>query len=96
MQIDDALLNKLEKLSYLEIAEDKRAEVIAQLSEIVSFVDNLSELDTTDLDPTFGMTDKGTQLREDQPNPSKAISQAILANAPHSEEEFFIVPKIIE
>jgi len=96
MKIDDALLTKLEKLSYLEIAQDKRAEVIEQLSEIVSFVDNLSELDTTDLDPTFGMTDKGTQLREDTPKASKEISESILSNAPRSEDNFFIVPKIIE
>ncbi len=96
MQIDDALLTKLEKLSYLEIAEDKREEVIKQLSEIVSFVDNLSELDTTDLDPTFGMTDKGTLLRDDKPCASTSVSQSILSNAPHSEDNFFIVPKIIE
>ena len=96
MQIDDALLTKLEKLSYLEISEDKRAEVISQLSEIVSFVDNLSELDTTDMDPTFAMTSNGTQLREDSPSSSKEISESILSNAPHSEDNFFIVPKIIE
>ena len=96
MQIDDALLTKLEKLSYLEISKDKRQEIISQLSEIVSFVDNLSELDTTDLDPTFGMTDKGTQLREDDVSSSKEVSESILNSAPHSEDNFFIVPKIIE
>jgi aspartyl-tRNA(Asn)/glutamyl-tRNA(Gln) amidotransferase subunit C len=96
VQIDDDLLKKLEKLSYLEIADDKREEVISQLSEIVSFVDNLSELDTTDLDPTFSMTDKGTALREDSVSSSKEISGSILSNAPQSEDNFFIVPKIIE
>ena len=96
MQIDDALLKKLEKLSYLEIADEKREEIISQLSEIVSFVDNLSELDTTDIDPTFGMTDKGTSLREDIPSSSKEVSESILSNAPQSVDNFFIVPKIIE
>jgi len=96
MQIDDALLTKLEKLSYLEIAQDKREEIISQLSEIVAFVDNLSELDTTNIDPTFEMTDKGTRLREDTPSSSEQVSQSILSNAPLSEDNFFIVPKIIE
>ena len=96
MQIDDALLTKLEKLSYLEIAKDKREEMISQLSEIVSFVDNLSELDTTDMDPVFAMTTKGTRLREDTPSSSKEVSESILRNAPLSEDNFFIVPKIIE
>ena len=96
MQIDDALLTKLEKLSYLEIAPNKRQEIISQLSEIVTFVDNLSELDTTDLDPTFEMTDKGTRLRADETASSKEVSESILTNAPLSEDNFFIVPKIIE
>ena len=43
MQVDDALLTKLEKLSFVKISDDKREEIIGQLSEIVSFVDNLSE-----------------------------------------------------
>ena len=45
MQIDDTLLNKLEKLSALQISDEKREEVKKQLSEIVSFVDILNELD---------------------------------------------------
>lgn len=96
MQIDDALLTKLEKLSYLKIDDSKRKEVISQLSEIVSFVDNLGELDTADLDPTFSMTDNGTRLREDEACASTDVSSSILSNAPHSEDNFFIVPKIIE
>lgn len=96
MQIDDALLSRLEKLSNLEISEDKRQEVINQLSEIVSFVDNLSELDTQELNPTFAMTENGTQLRADEPRSSKSVSDAILEHAPQSEDNFFIVPKIIE
>ena len=45
MQIDDTLLNKLEKLSALQINDEKREEIKKQLSEIVSFVDVLNELD---------------------------------------------------
>ena len=42
MQIDDTLLNKLEKLSALQINDEKRDEIKKQLSEIVSFVDVLN------------------------------------------------------
>lgn len=96
MQIDDTLLTKLEKLSYLKISDEKRQEVISQLSEIVSFVDNLGELDTSELDPTFSMTGKGTRLREDEVKSSSEVSASILSNAPQSQDNFFIVPKIIE
>jgi aspartyl-tRNA(Asn)/glutamyl-tRNA(Gln) amidotransferase subunit C len=96
MQVDDALLKRLEKLSYLHVSDDKRSEIIAQLSEIVSFVDNLSELDTENVDETFAMLDNGTRLREDVPSCDTAVNDDILDHAPASGDHFFIVPKIIE
>jgi aspartyl-tRNA(Asn)/glutamyl-tRNA(Gln) amidotransferase subunit C len=96
MQIDEALLQRLEKLSYLQIPEAHRAEMIEQLSEIVSFVDNLSELSTDGIDATFAMSDTSTALREDIGIVNQTINDDILAHAPHSSDHFFIVPKIIE
>ena len=96
MQVDDALLSKLEKLSYLKVSDDKREEMIDQLSEIVSFVDNLSELNTDGIDDTFAMDDSSTFTREDTPLCDKNINDEILKHAPKSADHFFIVPKIIE
>jgi len=96
MQVDDALLTKLEKLSNLKVSEDKREEIISQLSQIVSFVDNLSELDTTGVDDNFAMSDSSTPLREDKPSCNAQINDDILSHAPQSQDNFFIVPKIIE
>ncbi len=96
MQIDDTLLTKLENLSNLKISDDKREEVISQLSEIVAFVDNLSELDTSGVDDTFAMTNNATPLREDSPSSNQQITDDILRHAPKAENDLFIVPKIIE
>ena len=96
MQVDNALLTRLEKLSFLHVSDDKREEIISQLSEIVSFVDNLSELNTEGVDDTFAMSDKATPLREDTPHCDLSISEEILKHAPNSADNFFIVPKIIE
>lgn len=96
MQIDDTLLTRLEKLSYLKIAPEKREEVVAQLSEIVTFVDNLGELDTQGVDDKFAMSEASTHLREDIPSCDSAINDAILEHAPRAQDHFFIVPKIIE
>jgi len=96
MQVDDALLTRLEKLSFLTVDEDKRDEIIAQLSGIVDFVDNLSELDTDNVDDNFAMNDSGTPTREDTPACDTTISDEILEHAPNSQDHFFIVPKIIE
>ena len=96
MQIDDVLLSRLEKLSHLKISDEKREEIITQLSEIVGFVDNLSELDTSSVDASFAMSDAATPLREDTPHCDPQIHEEILKHAPKSADEFFIVPKIIE
>lgn len=96
MQVDDALLTRLEKLSFLKISDEKRQEIVEQLSQIVNFVDNLSELDTQDVDDKFAMSDEATSLREDAPFCNSEINDIILKNAPMSSDHFFIVPKIIE
>ena len=96
MQVDDALLTRLEKLSYLKVSDDKREEIIEQLSQIVSFVDNLSELNTEGIESTFAMSDAATPLREDVASCDTKVNDAILNNAPKSADHFFVVPKIIE
>jgi aspartyl-tRNA(Asn)/glutamyl-tRNA(Gln) amidotransferase subunit C len=96
MHIDETLLQRLEKLSFLEIPTENRAEMIAQMSEIVSFVDNLSELSTDGVNPTFSMDNSSTHLREDIGTVNRQINDDILSHTPHSQDHFFIVPKIIE
>ncbi len=96
MQIDEQLLTRLEKLSMIRIGEDKRDEIIQELSEFLNFADNLSELDTSSVDDKFAMDNKATITRDDEPSCDSAINDAILQNAPQSDDHFFIVPKIIE
>ena len=96
MQIDNLLLTRLEKLSMLKISDDKRDEIIKELSEFLNFADNLKELDTSDIDDKFAMDDQPTITRDDIPFCDTAVNDAILEHAPKSEDHFFIVPKIIE
>jgi len=96
MQIDSNILENLEKLSHLHIEESKKEEIIAQLSNIVSYVENLNELETDHLDSAFSTLDGGTPMRADEPECDRSIGQSILSNAPKSEDDFFIVPAIIE
>ncbi len=96
VQIDNTVLTKLEKLSYLRVDEGKKDEIIKQLSEIVSYVENLTELDTSSLDASFSTLDGGTPMREDIADSDPSISESILKNSPQSEDGFFVVPAIIE
>ena len=96
MTVDNNVLNRLEKLASLKVTEDKRGEIENQLTEIIGFVDNLSGLDVSSINATFTTLNGGTQMAEDIPVNQKEIANNILANAPKSEDNFFIVPKIIE
>jgi aspartyl-tRNA(Asn)/glutamyl-tRNA(Gln) amidotransferase subunit C len=96
MIIDNTLLEKLEKLSMLKIENEKKEELATQLTEILAYVENLAELDTDGLDASFSTLSGGTPLREDTPNTNPEIAQSIFAHTPNAENNFFIVPKIIE
>jgi len=96
MQIDDTVLAKLEKLSHLRIDESKKEEVKEQLTGILNYIENLNELDTGSLSPTFSTLDGGTPLRADVARESNDIAENILSHAPQSTDDFFIVPAIIE
>jgi aspartyl-tRNA(Asn)/glutamyl-tRNA(Gln) amidotransferase subunit C len=96
MKIDETLLSKLEKLSLLHIEEDKREEVEQELTNILDFMENLNSVDTEGLSDKFVMTDSSAFLREDQKHTNSEIANSILKNSPQREDDFFIVPKIIE
>jgi aspartyl-tRNA(Asn)/glutamyl-tRNA(Gln) amidotransferase subunit C len=96
MQVDDALIAKLEKLSMLKVDEEKKESIKKELAEILNFVENLNDIDVSKVAATFTTLKGGTPLREDTPKKDETLSGAILNNAPRSEDNFFIVPKIIE
>lgn len=95
MTVDDTLLSKLEKLSSLEIKEEQRHEIKTQIENIISFVDSLSELDDRLEGIEFPRVDKSLPLRADEPFKNTVI-ESIMAHAPKNEDNFFVVPKIIE
>ncbi|PLY08635.1 MAG: Asp-tRNA(Asn)/Glu-tRNA(Gln) amidotransferase GatCAB subunit C [Arcobacter sp.] len=96
MTIDDSTIDKLAKLSSLEIDESKRESLKKELGDIINFVENLNEIDVSHIDATFTTVEGGTPLREDVSSQDLEMSKHILSNAPKSEDGYFIVPKIIE
>ena len=96
MKVDIGTLEKLEKLSQIEVKSEKKDEMIGNLSEIVSFVENLNELNLDNKDASFTTLEGGTPFREDVPMQNSEIIEIILQNAPKKEDSFFVVPKIIE
>jgi len=96
MVIDDKIIDKIAKLSSLQIDENEKESLKAELGDIVNFVEVLNDVDVSHVDATFTTIAGGTPYREDIPAQKENFSKEILANAPKSEDGYFIVPKIIE
>ena len=96
MVIDNTTVDKLAKLSSLEISEDKKALIGQELADIVEFVENLNEIDVSHVDATFTTIQGGQPLREDISEKVDGLAEHIMANAPKSEDNYFVVPAIIE
>ena len=96
MTIDVALLNRLTKLGGITLEEEKLEETKSHLSEIVDFVENINKLDLDGIPASFTPLDSKLPMREDIVESKPQIAKDVLKNAPSAEDNFFIVPKIIE
>jgi len=96
MTIDNTTIDKLAKLSSLTIDESKKESLGKELADIVTFVENLNEIDVSHVDATFTTIEGGQPLREDKSFKEDGLSDKIMANAPKSADNHFIVPTIIE
>ena len=96
MTIDNKTIDKLAKLSSLEISEDRKESLKNELEDIVSFVENLNEVDVSTVEATFTTITGGQPLRADKVEENEDTAQRIMKNSPKTEENYFIVPQIIE
>lgn len=96
MNVDDKLITKLEKLSSLQIDDERKEKLKSELADIINFVENLNDIDVSNIEATFSTIEGGTPLREDVAKQDLELSNHILKHAPKSEDGYFIVPKIIE
>ncbi len=94
MKVDDELVNNLAKLARLEFNEADMKEIKQDLEKMISFIDKLNELDTTGVEPLLHMSSNVNVLRDDEVKGSISTEDA-LKNAPHHDEHFFKVPKVI-
>ncbi|OCL84027.1 Glutamyl-tRNA(Gln) amidotransferase subunit C [Arcobacter porcinus] len=94
--VDDKLIAKLEKLSSLKIEDENKDKIKKDISQMLEFINNLNEVDVSGVEAYVNPISGGTLLRDDIAISSKEISDSILKNAPKSEDNHFVVPKIIE
>ena len=96
MTIDSKTMDKLEKLSSLDITDEAKDSIAKELADIVGFIENLNEIDVSHVNATFTTIEGGQPLREDVNFTEDGLSDRIMTNAPRTEDNYFIVPAIIE
>jgi aspartyl-tRNA(Asn)/glutamyl-tRNA(Gln) amidotransferase subunit C len=95
MKIDRETVDKIAHLGRLSLTEQESDRYIIELSEILSFMEKLGEVDVTNVEPIIYMNDVVNILRPDQVVQEMTREEALL-NAPLKNEEYFKVSKVID
>jgi len=95
MEVNKEILRKIAHLARLKFSDEEEESMAESLSEILTWVEKLNELDTQGVAPLTNMTDETNSWREDSVKKDISRTQA-LNNAPDKDDQFFKVPKVIE
>ncbi len=95
MDVSIALIDNLSNLARLQFSEQEKLSVKNDLQRMISFVEKLSEVDTSDTDPLLHMGHAMNVYRQDKINGMMAKDTA-LKNAPGADKDYFKVPKVIK
>ena len=95
MSIDKNTVKHISKLSRISLDEKNIDSLTRDLSSIMKFIDKLNELNTDKTTPLTSIIDASLKSRKDEPKNEK-IRDQVLKNSPDKNEEFFVVPKVIE
>jgi aspartyl-tRNA(Asn)/glutamyl-tRNA(Gln) amidotransferase subunit C len=95
MSIDKDKIKYVSKLARISVDDKKIDDLTKDLSSIFKFIEQLNELDTDKVEPLSSILDEPLRSRKDEITDEK-IREKILENSPKKNEEFFVVPKVIE
>ena len=98
MPITEADIKKIAQLAHLEITDEERKMFAPQISEIVSYVEQLNEIDTSNVEPALGgLTPQGEVTRSDRDDAVQpSLGQKVaLDQAPDPAAGHFRVPKVL-
>ena len=95
MSIDKDTVKHISKLARISLDEKKADSLSKDLTSIMIFIEKLSKLNTDKTKPLTSIIDTSLKSRVDEVKDGK-IRDQILKNSPEKNEEFFVVPKVIE
>lgn len=95
MQVDEATVRHIARLARIKITKREAASLERELSAILDWVEQLGEVDTSDVPPMTRVGHFELKKRKDEVSDGNC-AEDILRNAPMREDNFFVVPKVVE
>lgn len=95
MSVDADTVRRIGRLARIRVTEDEVAAYEGELNAILGFVEQLGEVDVEGVEPMNSVTPMQLRRREDTVTDG-GYADRIVANAPISEDNFFMVPKVVE
>ena len=95
MSVDLATVKRVAHLARIAVSEDDANRMTGELNAILGFVEQLGEVDVSGVEPMTSVTPMAMKKREDIVTDGGKADD-IVANAPNSDRNFFLVPKVVE
>ena len=95
MSVDLATVKRVARLARIAVSEEEANRMTGELNGILGFVEQLSEVNVEGVEPMTSVTPMDMKKRADAVNDGDKADD-IVANAPVSERNYFLVPKVVE
>jgi len=95
MSVDTATVRRIAHLARIAVADEEVEHLKGELNAILAFVEQLGEVNVEGVEPMTSVTPMAMKMRDDVVTDGE-IAADIVANAPATEENFFLVPKVVE
>ncbi len=95
MSVDDKTVRRIAHLARIAVADDEAEHLRGEINAILAFVEQLSEVDVTGIEPMTSVTPMVIKKRPDAVTEGGDVD-AVLRNAPVTENNYFLVPKVVE
>ena len=95
MTINLKTIKHISKLSRISVDDVKADKLAGDLNSIFDFIEKLNELNTDNIEPLTSIAETKLKFRKDEVK-SKDIRNQILKNSPEENEDFFVVPRVVE
>jgi len=95
MTIDLKTIKHISKLSRISVDKKKAEKLAGDLNSIFDFIEKLNELNTNNIEPLTSVAETTLKLRSDEVK-SENLREQVIKNSPEENEDYFVVPKVIE